>query len=475
MKGFSGLQAVCRSRRARYGTNTALMILIMTAILALIGAITTKHPWRYDLTENQRYTLSDESRKVLDALESEVRVTAFLQKASPSRLRLQDLLEQYEYHSRKFSFEFVDPDHQPGRAKSLNVTKYGTIVFQSGENTEKIRESTEEKITNAILKVTRKTKKIIYFLTGHGEPDINDLAKDGNASAKKAVEDKGYQVKTLLLMQEKEVPEDASILVVAGPRKALFGTEQESIQRYIARGGKVFFMLDPLEAPGMEAFLKQYGIALGDDIIIDRMSRIFGAEARIPVISKYQRHPITERFNIVSFFPLARTVEVEKELPKGVTAQRLAMTGPAAWAEKEIKSALEGKISQSPEERKGPLSVAAVATVEISETQGTEDGENPGGTDGSKRNARIVVFGDSDFVNNAYLGLSGNRDLFLNTISWLAEEENLISIRAKESTGRPMLLTARQGRVLFWLPVVVLPSLVIGTGITIFLRRRLKG
>ncbi len=475
MKGLLGLQTFFRGRKARYGTNTALMILIMTAILALIGAITTKHPKRYDLTENQRYTLSDESRKVAAALDSEVKVTAFFLKFNPVSLRLQDLLEQYAYHSKKFSFEFVDPDRQPGLAKSLNVTKYGTIVIQSGENTEKIYESSEEKITNAILKVTRKTKKVIYFLTGHGEPDIDGLAKNEYASAKKAVEDKGYQVKTLLLMKEKDVPEDASILVVAGPQKALFDPELESIQRYIAKGGKVFFMIDPLEASGMEAFLKQYGIVLGDDIIIDRMSRLFGADARIPVISKYQHHPITEGFKVVSFFPLARTVDVEKDPPEGVTAQRLAMTGPDAWAEKEIKEAMEGKASQSPQERKGSLSVAAVATVKLSEEQGEKEEEKPGTIAGDKRRARIVVFGDSDFVNNTHLGLSGNRDLFLNTISWLAEEENLISIRAKEPTGRPMMLTAKQGRFLFWLPIVVLPLVIISVGSTVLIRRRLKG
>ena len=204
-------------------------------------------------------------------------------------------------------------------------------------------------------------------------------------------------------------------------------------------------------------FLEKYGIALGDDVIVDRLSRVFGGDYLIPVIMDYSSHPITKGFNVMSFFPLARSVDVVKKPPENVEAQVLAKTGKAAWAEVDLEEVKKGRAQfNEGKDKKGPVSVAVVANikVKIKKKAGEEEAEEE---EVETKKARIVVFGDSDFVTNANMGISGNGDLFLNTVSWLAEEENLISIRAKSTESQPIMLTARQGKVLFWIPVVLMP------------------
>jgi ABC-type uncharacterized transport system involved in gliding motility auxiliary subunit len=351
---------------------------------------------------------------------------------------------------------------------------------------EKIYTVEEEDITNALLKVSREGKKVIYFLTGHGEPGIDDQGKDGYSNAKGAMEEENYDVKNLLLMREERVPADAAILIINGPKKDLLDDELAKLEKYISGGGKVLCLLDPYSAHSLANLLGKYGVDVGNNVIIDRMSRIFGADYTMPVISGYESHAITEDFNIASFFPMARSVEPILGPSKGIEVQSLARTSRDSWAETNKEMLDEGKAGFDEEvDQRGPISVAVVATIDTKETQDSKkseangveaEGEEKGGekTDGEDKvpKARLVVFGDSDFANNAYIQISGNGDLFLNTVSWLAEEEDLIAIRPKAPQSSPVILTATQAKLIFWIPVVFLPATVLAIGISVLYKRR---
>ena len=244
--------------------------------------------------------------------------------------------------------------------------------------------------------------------------------------------------------------------------------ELNRIKDYIDSGGKVLFMIDPFTVPDTVSFLKRYGFNIGDDIIIDKLSQVFGANYLTPVVAQYDKeHPITKDFDLATFFPLARSVAVEKDLSKGIYP--LAMTGEQSWAETDKKALEQGKAEYNGDkDKKGPVSIASVVTVEAKVEEQQKDNAN------RKRYAKIVVIGDSDFVNNTNINLAGNKDLFLNSVNWLAEEADLITIRKKEISSTPLLLTKAQGRLMFWLPVIIMPSIVLIAGIFILNRRRIK-
>ena len=454
-------------RSTRYGANMLLMILIFLGIIIFIEAISIRHHKRIDLTEDSRYSLSQQSRQVLSSLKKDVRAIAFYKEGQGGKNSTRDLLDQYVYHSKRFKFEFIDPDRNPVKANKYKIDSYGTIVVESNGRQERVYMGDEERITNAILKATSDKKKTIYFVKGHGENEILDFGKNGYSAAKMALEDENYYIKELFLLREKEIPHDASLLVISGPKKEFFKSEIEKIAAYIEKGGRVLFMIDPYTSTRVKEFLKKYNVILGENIIVDVLSRLFGAEDYLtPVVSNYKYHPITKDFNIASFFPVSRSVEVDKEIKEGISAKILVSTGNGSWAETDKKSIEDGKPAfDDKKDQKGPVPVAAVVTIE-NNLKGEGDKKTPKGS--------LVVFGDSDFANNTFFRLSGNGDLFLNTIGWLAEEGELIAIRKKRKNASPVVLTRFQRKVVFWSSVILLPLTVLLIGAVVFQRRRKK-
>ncbi len=448
-------------RMTKYGINVTFMILIFLGILIFIEAISYRHHLKFDLTKNKMFTLSLQSVKVLKSLKEEVEAIAFFRSDERGRSFLKNLFELYSYNSPKFKYKFVDPDRNPGIARKYQIKEYGTVLLMSGNNKEILYKWDEGKITNAIIKVTRKEKKKIYFLTGHGENDINDVSEKGFSKTKDALENEGYEIKTILLAREKEIPEDASVFIVNGPKKDLLKSEAEKIEEYIDSGGKALLLIDPGNFQNIEKLVNDYGIILGNNIIVDKMSQLLGADFRTPVVSKYEDHPITKDFNVICFFPLCRSVDLRTNAKEGVTSQILAKTGEGSWAETDINMLDKGKaIFEKDKDKKGPIGVIAISDLKIKD---------------SDKMGRMVVFGDSDFISNPYINLSGNKDLFLNTVSYLAEEEDLISIRPKKSEDIPLSLTTKQGDTLFIVSVVIIPASIILLGIAVFIRRRYIG
>jgi len=469
-------ETAARRRRTAYGVNTALAVLLLLAIVALVEALSYSHNRRFDLTEGKRQSLSDQSVKVLRGLAKPVKAVGFSAPDRGDRAFLEDLFRLYAYHSDQFTFELIDLDRSPATAKRYGVSTPNTVVIESGAREEKILLPTEEKLTNALLKLTREGKRVVYFLQGHGEGEVSNTDRPGFSQARDAIQGANYGVKELLLLREKDVPENAAVLVVAGPKRDPLPSELTALERYVQRGGKLLVLLDPDQAPALGKFLEKYGIRPGQDVIVDRLSRVLGGDYLIPVVTQYESHPITREFTLASFFPFARTVDALPGPPQGVTVQVLARTGEGSWAETDRETLKLGQARFDPgKDRRGPVPVGAVATVEGKPPAKKGDAKPAAGPESEPagpRKARIVAYGTAAFAANNYLNLSGNKDLFLNSISWLAEEEDLISIRPREAKSTPVILTARQGQAAFWVGVLLPPAVVLLAGVGVGIRRR---
>lgn len=455
-------------RSTRFGLNTGASIVFLAAILIFLQTFSSRYSARIDTTTNRRFSLSQQTTNILAGLDREIHITCFFKEATTGKKELEDLLEEYRSVTSFIIYEFIDPDKDPVAARRYEIKSYGTIVVESGGLQEKIFKITEDEVTNTILKVTRTDRKRIYFVTGHGEKSIEGTDPEGINKLKEAILAENYDVSEILTLREEEIPRDCEILVVAAAEKDIFPSEAAVIGRYLAEGGILLVLLEPiLDLPGLYEIIDRYGIAIGNDVIIDRFGRVLAGNFLTPVVNQYGEHPITEGFAHASFFPQARSISAEEAPTAGVTVEIIASTGESAYAETNIDAILEESKTQYEGEQDlaGPVGLAAVATMPVDTTALL-------GPPVRSAKSRVVVFGDSDFASNSYLDLGGNRDLILNTISWLAEEEDLISIRPKDSLTQPVMLTALHGRIVFWLSVVFMPAAIGAAGIAVALRKK---
>ena len=500
---FSGIRGFFSRRSTKYGANMALMIAVFVTILGMIGAMSVKYKMRVDLTANKRYSLSQQTVKLLKSLKGDVEAVAFYRSDERTRQVMVDLLSEYSYHSPKFTYWFVDPDKRPAEAAKYGVTSYRTTLIRSGDRQETVAFESENKVTNALMKVVQEKVKTVYFIKGHGENLLEDKKEYGYATAKQFMEQENYRVLDLLTVGETPIPDDAALVVVSGPRYDLSADELAKVDAYIHQGGSLLFMLDPAPLPGVVDYLKKYGFNIGSDIVVDKLIRIMGTNYLTPVVMEYNNeHAITRDLtNTYTFFPIARSVEIETDPGRG--RYSLAKTSASSWARSKGQLT-DDNVQFDPErDRKGPISVMSVAAVEITEgkiAEGkiTEGGkqqetseqptenpknkeqqetfiqptENPKTEEGITQWGRIIVIGDSNFAGNTHIKLAGNRDLFLNAINWLAEEEAMISVRKKETGTSPLTLTTAQGKLVFWLSVIIMPSLFLVIGMGVVLRRR---
>ena len=458
-----------------YGGNSIIVALLVLAILGLTNYFLSKHDYRADFTAAKLHSLSDQSVTVLRNLKSDISIKAFFREGNYGRSALENLLKIYAYHSGRIKYEFIDPDKNPGLVKRYDVTQDGTTIFEAGGKESRITASGEEDVTNALIKVTRSQKKVIYFLEGHGEATLAETDDNGYATAKTELEKLGYEIKKQALALADTFPKDCALLVVPGPQKDLLPNELATIKDYIQGGGRVFFMVEPeTKIPGLEKLISQYGFKLDNDVVVDTVSRLLGGDYFMPVVSDYEDHAITRKFNYATFYPFARSVEVADTKPEGATVTALAKTSPNSWAERELNEK-EVKFHKD-KDRQGPISLAAVATLKVKTealaAPAAKSGETGGEKKPEEKEARIAVVGDSDWAKNRYYNLSGNGNFFLNIANWLTEESDLVSIQPKTQTPRTIQLTASQGRFLFFMSLVILPLAVLVIGVTVWARRR---
>ena len=475
------LGEVAGRRTTRYGAGAAVLIVLALGVAVLANALSARHSARWDLTENRRQSLSPQSVQVVRGLGEPVEAIAFSRSDIPGKRTLEDLLKLYaSYSGGKLTWRMEDLDRSPGLAQRYGVDSYGTVILERGgkaaAKSEKVTDADEERITNGLLKLTRDAKRVVYLLRGHGESDPASTDRPGFSQAKEQMEKANYEVKELTLARDATVPADAAMIIVAGPKTDPLAPEMAALEGYIAKGGKVFFMLAPFQADGLRKSLAKYGFDVGDDLVVELnpIGRAFGLGPEVPVVTQYESHPITRDLGgLMTLFPLSRSVEVVKTAPKGTTVQMLAKSSPQSWGETDKNALARGEAKPDPQDKRGPLGVAAVATIDAPAADTPAPTAAPA-AEGAKKpmKARLVVVGTANLAANQFLAAQGNRDFFLNVVSWLAEDESSISVRARDAKSSPIVLTPPQAETVLWVPVAVLPGAVILAGILAVVSRR---
>ena len=450
-----------RKRLLLHGSNALIFTLLVLGILVVINYLAWKNGSKIDLTHEKLYSVSDQTVKVINYIDNEINVLAFFKEVGLDRQEFQDLINEYSRRNKNIKVKFVDPDREPGLTRKHGITDYGTVVLISGKQEIKVKladflsggivNNAEEELTNTLIKISSDSKKRVYFITGHGERDIQNNAEPiGLGRMKRALEDQGYEVNELLLLRESKIPDSNSILIIASPSKQIEVTEIQLIKDYLNNGGKALFLLEPRTGNELVSMLKDYGLEIENNIIIDPSSKLVGGGDVAPIIAQYPNHEITENFKLATIFPFARSINViEKD---GIQSNLIAHTSEYSWGEGNFSLFEEGVAEKDDSDLAGPLGVAAVGEIE--------------------GRGKIAVFGSVDVISNRFFDFSGNSDLFLNTITWIAGDENLISIRPRVSREGKLNITANQLRVVFLLTVVLLPALVLFSGIGVWWKRR---
>jgi len=458
--GFRGILGFFSQRSSQLGTNTMALSLAVIAILGLLNFAGARHPKRIDLTTEKLYTLSDQTRHVLGDLKNDVTIVRFDKTADPA---LDDLMVEYKNLSPHLKFQNVDPQKKPEVAKEYGATRMKEVVIAYGNKREPLEagargDISEEDITSAILKLTRDTQKMVCFVSGHGEKTLADTDGPGYALVDQGLKKQAYLTRTFNLVTDNGVPAECSLVVVAGPTKGFFPQEADILEKYLAAGGKVLIEVDPETDPKLDSIFQAWNVKVGNDLVIDAsgVGRLFGTGPVVPLVVDYGTSPITKKLQGgMTFFPVARTVAVADRSKTDPQTVELLKTSSRSFTIPGLKKG-QTEISFDPKTgTAGPLSLG----VAVSSKKGD-------------KSARLVVIGDSDFAANQGVGLQHNGDLFFNVINWLAEDENLISIRPKTMTNRRVTLTEAQSTAFKWFDLFLLPGLVIFSGIYIWWKRR---
>ena len=455
-------------RSTKYGANAALYSLIAFGVLIALNYLGTRYYHRFDLTEAGVYSLSPQSQQVVGSLDQELEIHAFVQAGADPLL--EDLLASYGYASERLSFTVVDPDTRPDLAERFLITALPAVHLQYGDRSNVVTDISEEEITNGIIKVAQAEAKTVYFVEGHGEPNIDDNQQSqGYGQLKIALESEGYTVGTVVLSPDTAVPDDASVLVVAGAQRSLLAHETQAIDHYLKRQGHALFLLSPRVTPELSSYLANWGVEVGNDVIVDEQLQLLRGRTftLTPVVTSYGQHPITAELGrqggaALTSYGISRSVEPGQNSSTGLSLVSLAQTGPNSWAETDLQSIFQNQTAKIDEQdRRGPISLAVAVTANLEEMDAEQEGI-----------ARLAVFGNAMFANNQYLNQYFNRDFLLNTISWLGGEEELISIRPRTMRASRVQFTQEQGTAIFYLSVLILPEILLIAGLAVWWSRR---
>ncbi len=445
--------------------RVALAVPALAGIFLLGQALLDGRSWRLDLTPERRYTLSDHARRVLASVDRDVRLLAFLRSQDPRNPRIGDLLRQVRAIAPRVRVDVVDVNRNPALAREYDVDSYGAIVVESAGRRRVFSNPREEILVAAVLQVTRQQRKSVAWVMGHGEGDPMSTERSrGFATARTFLEQEYYEVIPVSLLGD-EVPVGTAVVLIVGPQKDFLPEELAALDRYLQRPGNVMVLLDPQRAPALANFLGQYRVALPDEVVVDPAARLYGGEYLTMQLGYDRRsHAILGPLEAPPLFSLTRPVEPLAEEIPGTAFTSLLSTGPESWATADASVVREGIAGfDSARDRRGPIVVGAEVTFRPA-AAGSADG----------RPGRLVAYGNAEFANNFFIEYLGNKDLFVNSVSWLAFDPVAVGERGRrQEFGRnQFFLNAEQGNRMFWGLAVGLPAVFAAIGVALAVRRR---
>jgi ABC-type uncharacterized transport system involved in gliding motility auxiliary subunit len=459
------VRRIFSGRQARYGSNALVLTIAFVGILGVINYLAYNNSKHWDLTEDKQYTLAPETQDLLAKLSTPVTAKAFYTARTPSE-SAKSLLDQFKENSKgKFDYQVIDPESNPVAAQQANVTQDGTIVLAMGDHQQAVRFASEQELAGGLVRLLNPEQHTIYFLTGHGEYSPDDTGDQSYSTVKRTLESKNYTVKTLNLLSTNQIPEDAKLIVIGGPRDLLSAGEIDLLRQYQAKGGALLVMEEPTpmtnykdaEDPLADYLQQDWSITMGKDLVVDLTSQ----QPFAPFANQYGSHPITDPIKrTASQFPTARSVRAGTSSGASTSMTELVLTAQQSWAETDLagiaNSQSQVKFDQGAD-TPGPIPLAVAA-----ENQQTK--------------ARMVAFGDADFVIDANFPAYANGDLFMNAVDWAIGQENLINLTPKKNTQR--MIVPPQSTVMnliFLGTVIFLPAMALVGGIRTFIQRRRRG
>lgn len=457
----------------KYGSNSIILIAIVLAIAVAINLLVGLGDLKWDLTSNSLYSLSDDSKKILDTVKKDVTIYGLFDDGripgGTEYKELINLLNQY----KKFGITvtYVDPDKDPGTLTFLDANKTkgiqkGDFVVKSGNKVKKLSaqelygENTEygrvykaePLITGAIKFVTADVTPIAYFVEGH-----NELSLQSNLTQISGeLENNNFEVKSLSLMKEEKVPDDCKLLVFASPKSDLSDTEKITLKTYLEAGGRAIFLFDPIESneklTNFEEILSTFNIGLDYDKVRDTSNCLPGDEYSL--ISSLATNDINKSYNAYGEYqvlmPDSRSLKILQVAKEWLTTTPLISTSSDAES---IKIADQGVIE------KGPFDLAIASEV----------------SGGSK----ILVFGNGTFLTDAALSsqygsyFSNGKTYFTRTVvNWLSDKSEETAVSPKLVTNKSLTTTETQAKVISIILIGGVPVIIMVIGLVVWTRRR---
>ncbi len=459
-----GVRRFFTGRQAHYGSNALVMTLAFFGILVVVNLLAYQNPMTWDFTEGKQHTLAPQTIQALASLPAKVTAIGFFTTQTPSDTAKQ-LLTDFKSNSKgKFDYRFVDPNSDPILARQYGVTGDGKIVLTMGKSSETANSAGESDIDQALIRLISPQQRVVYFLTGHGEPDINGTDSSALSRARSTLESKNYTVKTLNLAADNKIPEDAKAIIVAGPTNPLLDQEVALLKAYIDKGGSLIVMEDPTpftkfgtSPDPLADYLKtDWGITLENVVVIDLTSQ----KPLNAISSSYSSTaPITKNTTAVTIMPQTRSLTINKTPPTNVIDTALITTSQNSWGETDL-AGLESNQQISFDQAKdiaGPLIIAA-------------SGLN------NATNGHLVVFGNSIFASDKGFDAYANGDIFINSVDWVAQQSNLINITPHTPINRTFNAPPQVTFIIILLSsVIIIPGLVVAAGVSSWLARRRQG
>ena len=442
------------SRTTRFFGGLFLSALLALGILVLVEIISFNHNVFFDLTPGKIHTFSGQTQQILKSLNKDIEFTAFYRIGE--RAELSDFFERLCYFSPRLKYRLFDLERNPGKAKLYGISNTQVVIECEGNKTI-IGFPTEERVINTILRFIQGTIKTVYLTKGHNE-------SQGYSELKKDLETENWRFGEVDILEYKDIPVDETVIVIAGPQKDFSADEISVLEKYLHKGGKVVLLLEPFSTfPNLDSFLKNYRVTMGKGIIVDQQSTLSGGDYLTPLISDKFQCDIIKGLNRSSsfIFPTVRPLGVAQDEISGITVQPFLRSSPNSWAKANIEDVKKGNVDfQEGVDIPGPFYVAIWVRIKVG-------GENTEG--------ELICFADSDFIADSHYNIFSNKDLFLNTLEWLAKEKVLISIRSKKVEFPFHYLSANQSRMLLWVSMVVLPAIFSLIGIALFAHRKVRG
>lgn len=433
-----------------------LFVVLFLTLAGLLAWLSTRYSVTTDWTAGGRNTLSPASTALLDRLEGPMHVTAYATEDENVRRAVDDVVERYRRYKSDIQLEFVNPDLEPETVRQLGISMNGELVIDYQGRSDKLQELSEQAITNALQRLARANERWLVFLEGHGERKPDGQANHDVGEWGRQLEAKGFKARTLNLAATPQIPDNTAVLVIAGPQVNLLPGEVETIKAHVAAGGNLLWLGDPGDQRGLQPLADDLGITFLPGMIVDPTTRLLGiGDPRFALVGDYAPHAITRSFDNITLFPQATGLTVAA--PEGWDSEAILHTGERSWLE---SGALDGQIQfDAGRDQPGPLDIGFALTRDV-------------GDEAARKQQRVLVIGDGDFLSNAYLGNGGNLELGLNMVNWLAHDDLFMDIPVKTAPDRTLQLsTLAQGMIGFGF-LFVLPLALAGGGVFIWWRRR---